>query len=260
MIAAFATLLSPGSAHDARAQTVAGRLLDGRTREPIILAVVTLVDTATTLVDRTYTNEKGEFVLRAPAPGAYYVAAARTGYSPVLDGVLELGAGGEISVDVYMRPEAIQLDPILVEGRRERTERHLASSGFYDRSDQGFGYFITPEKINRRPLSGFEDLFRVGNVPGVVAAAGPFGTSVCINRPGPGAGGGGGSGNTCEPPYCDPVVYVDGAQIQVMGGIEQALDVNDVAGVEVYTRASSTPLMWGGTGSACGVVVFWTRK
>ena len=43
-----------------------------------------------------------------------------------------------------------------------------------------------------------------------------------------------------------------------LGGLEGAVDISAIAAVEVYTRASTVPLQWGGTNAGCGVVLIWT--
>jgi hypothetical protein len=43
------------------------------------------------------------------------------------------------------------------------------------------------------------------------------------------------------------------------GGLEAVVDIDQIAAVEIYTRASSVPLQWGGTNAGCGVLLFWTR-
>ena len=253
-------LLSQGATADA--QTVAGRLLDGRTRHPIMLGIVSLMDAGANVVDQTFTNERGAFTLEARAPGDYYVVAAGSGYATKVEGVLELGDGGYITVEFYLRPEAIPLDSIHVEGERDNLERrHLEDAGFYERLERGFGYFITPEMIDRRPLSGLEDLFRVGNVPGLRLQPRPQGLVLCVMAPRPIDGPAGGVCGNIPGACGGPLTYVDGVQIATWeGGLDQVVHYNDIAAVEVYTRFAGMPLQYSVPGSGCGVVLIWTRK
>jgi hypothetical protein len=223
-------------------QQVTGRLLDSSTRAPIVLGTVALLDTTMTVIDQTFTTETGSFTLTAPRPGAYFVLATRVGYLRAVDGILDLGAGGSINVDFFLRPQPLLLDSLVVEARRQRTERHLADQGFYQRMKAGFGHFITPEKIERRPPFDGVDLLR--GIPGVRATRSMLGTSVRFS---------GGRGGTCT-----PAMYIDGARVQAET-LEEVVDVNDIAAVELYTRASSTPLEWGGVMSACGTLLIWTK-
>ena len=71
------------------------------------------------------------------------------------------------------------------------------------------------------------------------------------------------------PGLCEPSLYVDGfpvsqPRLQHDGRsigviIDSVVRIADVVAVEVHTRATSTPLMYGGTGAACGVVLIWTK-
>lgn len=236
-------LLLALAAAPARAQIVKGVLRDSGTKQPILLGTVALLDTTLAVVDQVFTNEAGSFVLNAPRPGAYYVLADRLGYKRSVDGILELGAGGSIDVDFFLRPEPLVLDSIVVAARRERDARHLNSVGFYERREQGFGHFITPEQIEKRAVFEPADLLRT--IPGVRTVKDPFGTRVLFSR---------------GPRDCVPTIYLDAARVADSTSIEQMVAAEDIAAVELYTRATTVPLEWGGTGAGCGVVVIWTRK
>ena len=73
-------------------------------------------------------------------------------------------------------------------------------------------------------------------------------SQIVFMKPGPG-------GSTCS-----PNIYVNGMRVDTgLGGIQSVVDVDQIAAVEAYTRASSTPLQYGGTGASCGVVLIWTK-
>ncbi len=227
----------------ARAQIVKGVLRDSGTKQPILLGTVALLDTTLAVVDQVLTDEKGAFLLNAPKPGAYYVLADRLGYRRSVDGILELGAGGSIDVDFFLRPEPLVLDSIVVAARRERDARHLTTVGFYERRDQGFGHFITSDQIEKRAAFEPADLLRT--IPGVKTQKGLLGTQVLFNR-----------GRR----DCIPAIYLDAARIADSTSIEQVVAVEDIAAVELYTRATTVPLQWGGISAGCGAMVIWTRK
>lgn len=132
-----------------------GRLLEQGTGRPVGAADVTLIGEAGGVVDRAETDPVGRFTLRSPDPGRFYVRAERIGYRAKMDGMLELGEGGEITVDFYLTPEPVELEGIDATAeamsvwlRRDRD--YLASQGFYDRKKVGFGHFITPEDLEER--------------------------------------------------------------------------------------------------------------
>jgi hypothetical protein len=124
----------------------------------------------------------------------------------------------------------------------------LARTGFYDRfrdRERGAnsGWFITPEDIEaRRPLrashllGGMVPGMRLQNVPGV--GPHPVSTDGCVMD-----------------------IYLDGMRMTMdRGGVDVLINVTSIAGVEVYTRASSVPARFQALNSICGVVAIWTRS
>jgi len=269
-------------------QEVRGHLLESGTRQPITLGAVTLLDTAFSAVVQTLTNEDGAFLLQAPAPGAYYVLAEALGYAPNVDGILELGSGGSITVEVYLRPNPIEMDSLTVALTRLLQFHNLSEVGYYDRKKMGFGSFISPEEIKRQnPVSAYHLLRQVPDLHlGAQTAAG---TRVYLVRGG-------------RP--CTPRVYVDGSMVMndvlterlgpqnlnpapvtpentglpqldpsqvdlesrlraptAYAGVvlESLVNIQDISAVEVHTRATSIPLIYGGTQDTCGVIMLWTH-
>ena len=81
-----------------------------------MLATVALLDSATVALDRTYSDESGAFVLKAGEAGSYFVLCERIGYKRTLDGILELGAGGDITVEFHLLAQPVALDTVSVDG------------------------------------------------------------------------------------------------------------------------------------------------
>ena len=235
-----------GTAARAGAQEVRGRLLDATSRAPIVVSVVTLLDTAMVIVDRTYTDHEGRFILKAPMPGSYLVAAARAGYAPRIDGILDLPAGSRISIDFLLQPDAIRMNAINVDAARVAVEGRLDLQGFYEREKTGFGHFITPQALEKQPPLNAAHLLR--GIAGVYTSSdGVGGTTVAMRGGRDGA--------------CTPAIYVDGVRVASGGQlvIEDVVDTDDLLAVEVYARAIQAPLQYSGL-SNCGVILFWTRK
>lgn len=224
------------------AQVVIGRILDGQSQDPVILAELALVDSIGTVYDQTVSNHNGAFRLATDEPGDYYVVARALGYRTVVDGVLVLGEGGRLPITFYIQPRPIEMEGITA--TVERMERRLRSQGFYQREAQGFGHFITPEELESTPVPYVEDLLQ--RLPGVYAGGGD-GVLMRGNRGG----------------FCAPQVYLNGARVQPAGGgegvrVDDFLNVQDLAGVEVYTRMSSAPLQYS-VNNSCGLIVMWTK-
>ena len=238
------------------AQRIRGTLLESGTRQPIPWASISLLDTTFAVIRTTGTDQEGRFVLQAPQPGAYYLLSESLGYKPGLDGILELGMGGSIAVEFFLRPHPLVLDSLLVALTRHRVHTQLQNTGYYDRLGQGFGTFITPEDIERRHPREVSDLFR--GVPDLlVRREGPTGTRLVLFRP-----------HIVGGNLCSPRVFVDGMQMfndphteGMAPGIrlEDLVNISDIAAVEVHTRATSIPLIYGGTQEGCGVVMVWTK-
>jgi hypothetical protein len=223
---------------------VSGRLLDGATRRPISDGRVQLLDLDGAVVATDESDASGGFRLEAPGPGDYYIRGERLGYTSRTDGVLELGEGGRITIEFYLRTAPIQLDTVRATVEGWRLERHLEDQGFYERLEQGFGHFITPEDISRLRPADPSDLLR--NVPGARVVDGWPSRSVYFRVMGE---------------YCEPRIFVDGIEVNDLApgaALGEVVDIEAVSGIEVYNRPSSVPLQYGGTGASCGLILVWT--
>lgn len=59
-------------------------------------------------------------------------------------------------------------------------------------------------------------------------------------------------------PICLPTLYIDGAPSDP-GEIDMLVDPFEVEGIEFYSGGAQVPAQYGGSASACGVVLTWTR-
>jgi hypothetical protein len=236
-------LFSPAAAE---AQQIQGAVIDRQTRERVVGANVMLLDTTFSAVTGTTTNQSGVFRLVAPRPGSFFVLTEALAYRPTLDGIIDMEEGGSMTVEIYLDPKPIELDSLKIAVERVETYQILEAAGFNERVDRGFGYFITPERLRERNPRYFFEVFR--NIPGVrVIGAALTGTTVEF------------SVASSRGPTCIPRTFVDGVQVNVEMGLESALEVDQVAGIEVYSRPSQVPVQWGGSDSTCGVLLIWTR-
>lgn len=113
-------------------------------------------------------------------------------------------------------------------------------TGFYRRSRQGPGYFMTRSDIEGMSAARATDLLR--RVPGLdVGQRNRAGiTPVTMGRR-----------NGCVPRF-----YVDGAYAAYFD--MDNLQTRDIAGIEVYRGNSEVPIRFK-HGDRCGVIVVWTR-
>lgn len=218
-----------------------GQLLESATGRAIAGGEVVLADTAGAVVALTTTDALGRFVLDAPEPGSYLLVASALGYARAVDGILDLGEGGSIELEFFLRPAPIELPELAARAQRARTERYLDNQGFYDRRDMGFGHFIGPEELEARPPADQQDLLR--RVPRVRMADHGF------------------AGQTVSCGGLEPIILVDGVRVEFLRGVdlEEVVKMTDLAAVEVFTGPAQIPLQYGGlTGEKC-VILLWTK-
>jgi hypothetical protein len=61
---------------------------------------------------------------------------------------------------------------------------------------------------------------------------------------------------------CPTLFFLDGTSIGNADRLDLdfILPLDQIEAVEVYSGASQIPVMFNRTGSACGVIAFWTRR
>ena len=260
-VALCAVLLAAGAA-PLSAQTVKGRLLDSTTKEPILLATVLLLDSVMSPLDRTFTDQKGAFVLNAPRPGDYYIGAERAGYRSKIDGILQLGVGGEITVDFFLVPRPVRLDTVPVAVSRERVGEQLEAIGFFERRREGSAWTLGPEDLEKRVVNEVAQLFRGAPGARIVDTGGGSalvfrGGAVTPQRA------------TDSDGYCTPRILIDGSELPSFRGagaatagavLDGAVNVDDIIAVEVHTGPASLPLIYAGTSTRCTTVLIWTSR
>ncbi len=194
----------------------------------------------------TVTDEDGRFSLSEMVPGRHDVVFTHLGYRRRSVSI-EVEAAHVVRLQVELAVEAIALDPIEV--TVDRQDRNLQSVGFYQREEDGWGDFLDREDLEYwNPVQLTSALTRF---PGVTTVADPRMPSrgfLALRR----------QGTTCI-----PTVYLDGVRIgggRDPAGIDDIVNPDVVAGVEVYRNTAGMPPQYWGTGSACGVVLIWLRR
>jgi len=240
----------------AASQTVAGRLLDATSGEPIALARITLADLGGRPVVFTFTDTDGAFFLTTGDGGEYWLSAQSLFYWDYSDGPLRLAPGDTAVVEFRLTPNPTQLDELVIRG--ERRPWRMVVGGYYDREKSGLGWHLDREKIERHAFRRISDV--LFTVPGVRLYDTGFGdkepvftrTSLwesLVNR---------GYGSTCF-----PRVFVDGMLWSwgddVPTDIDHLLHPDEVEAIEVYTSPMEVPGRFGGLGAKCGVIALWRR-
>lgn len=129
------------------AQELVGTVIDEIRRRPVHAAVVTLAP----LGVNVFTDAEGRFRFADLPVGSYDLQAVAPGYDPFETSILvrDLGRGAE-RIRVMLRPEAYELEPLLVEVTRQNP--YLYFSGMYDRMESERGGLFLTEELLQQPV------------------------------------------------------------------------------------------------------------
>jgi len=244
------------------AQLLTGQVREGSSDRVIADAALTLLHPdGRTLGEPVLSNSEGRFRLEVPGPGQYYLRTEKLGYTPLTDGIFAFeSADGRLNVTVYLVPRPVDLEGLEVIVDFRKIRRNLRRAGFYERADAGFGYFVGPEQIKAREAFNLSDHIR--HVPGLRYRDGRV---LFRTNPGP--------YDTVEEGLCEPVVFLDGAQLingtinpfgPISGqGLDDRVPADNVVGIEVYRRLGEIPLQFFVNAPGmpfCGAIVVWTES
>jgi hypothetical protein len=194
------------------------------------------------------TGADGRFRMAGVPSGTQILDVRALGYRPIL-APIEIAAGETLHVQVTLEAEPVRLESMEVTAEIDPPAQ---LRGFHERRARGGGVFFTRADIEELQPRLFTDLLR--RVPGIrlQAVRGPSGSSFmavagrAIGSPGARA--------------CPMLYYVDGVPFPVTGdiGINNLIQPEDVAAIEVYSGASRVPPQFHTTSAHCGVIVIWT--
>ena len=191
----------------------------------------------------TRTDEDGRFSLAELTPGRHEVLFSHLGYAQRSESI-DVEAGRVARVQVVLDVNAIALNPIEVSvDRRDAT---LQDRGFYQREEDGWGYFVDREDLEKwNPIDLTDALIRFPGVRIVSNPSSPGQRYLRLRSMGD---------------ECSPTIYIDGVRMIGRGGysINDMVDPMVVSGVELYRGLAGTPPQY--WGSSCGVVLIWLRR
>jgi hypothetical protein len=194
---------------------------------------------------RTTSSDSGQFLLRGLKPGKTEVLVRALGFGPAAF-TMDLRAGRTRQVRVILTPATVQLSTIRIIDSLSAPA--LATTGFFDRKDHGWGTFITPQEIERRHPMYASDMLRMVNGVEVTSRA-PGRSTVLSTR------------SMSMSGRCAMNVFVDGSRAYMSGGmtIEDVISGSELGAIEVYASASEVPPQFIVNGSDCGAIVIWTK-
>ena len=232
-----------------------GRVRADSTRRPIAGASLTISGLPRT----AFANALGYYVVPGIPAGHHSLLVRAFGYSP-LSADLEVAAGDTLDVELLLTPDITVLAPLVaraqstpfIQGRLEDFERRRKS---------GFGKFLDRTALAAIEPASLERVIRTTPGVRIVSACNRY-MAMTMRQ---GHGGGQDNRMTCLLNwFCPLAVYVDGALLWSPGMTELPPDIapimaRELEAVEVYRGPSETPVEYQGTGSACGVLMLWTR-
>jgi len=221
-------------------QTVQGHLFDSESGRAVLNGTVALRDSLGAVLARAATDEEGAYSLAAPGPGVHSLLAVGMGHRTTPTGQFNLAEGEVLTMDLFLYPQPIELEPLSVEAKRELMAATLRKHGFYDRRQQGAGSFLTPEQISRWPAINVGDVLR--HAPFVYSDWNLSGSSVYISKAGR---------------KCTPAIYVDGNMIT--SSPDHWVAPEDIVAVEVFRGVAEIPLQWASF-ETCGVILILTAR
>ena len=237
-------------------QGVQGWIREPESAAPVRGATVTLRQTPGTIVVTGETNPRGFFRLQTPLPGTYTLEAEALGYGEISAAELTVELGKLNHLEITMAPAPLELEPLVAVGIPRVFQ--LEMQGFYDRQERGFGYFLSPDDLERLSPENFHQVFQ--RVPGVrVSSVNGLGTKLTVLRP-----------SVLDGPECTPRMYIDGAVVgsarladdSTGVGVDptQLVSIHDLDAIEFYRGAATVPLVWSTMGRGdCGTILMWTK-
>ncbi|MQA90835.1 MAG: TonB-dependent receptor plug domain-containing protein, partial [Gemmatimonas sp.] len=248
VIVAVVAIVGAGAVQ-AQAGTVAGRVLDSETLQPLAAAQVSIAE----LNIGVLTQQNGRFILTNVPAGSHTVNVQRIGYRAASEAVTVV-ADQSVEVDFSIAQEALALDEIIVTGTPGGTQRR-AIGNVVSRVDAS-------AVTERQPVANMQELLG-SRAPGLdfMRASGNLGTGSQIRIRGV---------NSMEL-GSQPLIYVDGIRVDnstskgpnlsLRGSMSSALDEinpDDIATIEVIKGPAAATLY--GTEASAGVVQIITKK
>ncbi|HEX8697191.1 MAG TPA: TonB-dependent receptor [Longimicrobium sp.] len=236
-------LLATLAAAPLAAQTIAGKVLDRATGQPVNEATVEALRANDRVAARARSDAQGNFVIVLDDEGEYRIRARRVGYQPSTSLPVPVERRQTVQTELRISSSEVVLDPLTVTARSTpaRSAR-LDREGFYQRERTGFGRFLTRHEIGNMVVTETSTIFRT--VPGVqLVPTGGTHYALVLSR----------GGVTCVPRVMVDMLTIPASEIDTFVRPEH------IAGIEVYRGPTEIPGRFMGQRNGCGLVVIWTE-
>ena len=210
---------------------------------PLQAAFVSILGTSI----RVGTGPNGRFRIVKVPSGQYLVIVKRVGYAPT-SAVVDVPASDTLRLSYTLEKAAANiLEPVVVTAQA----RSVRMKEFAERKRLGFGEFMDADEIERRSSVFATELFR--KFPSI--AVSPSRTSAMTEYFALSAREGGNPAVGA----CPMQVYLDRVPLPTPFNLDLLPPPRDLAGIEVYSGASTVPPQFAGFNRGCGVILVWTR-
>jgi len=227
-----------------------GKVVAAENGQPISRATVALRETE----EVRLSGEDGSFRFSSVPVGSVTLNVALLGFADS-EGVLVIGGGQILDVEVRLSPQPIEMDPIVVVATR--LEINVMLADVRRRAERGWGTVLMEKELEaRRSVTRTTDILQ------------EYGATVI------------GSTERERALYfrrtsCGPVVYIDGIKVThgsrskspfgSGGEIDSAQAVNmvhplNIEAMEIYRGPAQTPGEFLDSNAQCGVILIWTKR
>jgi hypothetical protein len=242
-----ATTVTPRTRADSTRPNIAYGTVDGIVSDtnlvPLRGAFVSILSSKI----RVGTGPNGRFRITKVPAGEYLLIVTRTGYSPT-SAVIEVPASDTARLAYTLGPAAVVLPTIGVTAERPASSR---LRGFEDRKKFGQGEFMDQDEIERKNTVFATELFRkfgtVNVSPSHTTANAEYFALSKREGGNPSLGA------------CPMSVYLDQIPLPTPFNLDLLPSPKELAGIEVYAGAATTPVQFSGYNRGCGVILVWTR-
>jgi hypothetical protein len=239
-LAAAAVLLLPGGL---QAQTIYGELLDASNLRPVAGALIQILDEEGEAVAAATADPEGRYDVSLPGPGLYRIVVSHLGYGAAGSDLIAFEAEDSLQANLLLPPAPIALEGIEVdvEARPWMVEHPPALWPYFERREfygrrLGLGQFVDQEFLEN--WAG-----ELGTLPQIQQALRSMELRSGFVNEG------------CS----EPAWFLNGMRLRG-GDITDFVTPRDLAGIEIYRRATEIPAEFAGSDSECGVIAVWTRR
>ena len=205
---------------------------------PIVGAQVSLAGSTA----KGETNERGEVLMSGVAMATVTVRVRRIGFRPDT-AVVTVAGGRPVTVDIVLTRLALDLQPVVVVGRKQLIG---PMAGFYARKSRGVGHFFTADDLEKLNQTNMIDVLR--RTPGVRVLSRGMSNRVIRFRDA----------------KCAPLTWLNGFPLYAGEYDLDGVDPRSFDGVEIYSGSASVPIEFLGnqlvSSSDCGTIVLWSRQ